>query len=45
MSGEERSRGGIVKLVAIVALSSFDDAAKLCGDKGKKIINVEKCQI
>jgi hypothetical protein len=37
MSGEECLRGGIVKLPVVVALDSFDGAAKLCGDKGKKI--------
>jgi hypothetical protein len=33
MSGEECSRGGIVELPIVVALDSFDGAAKLCGDK------------
>jgi hypothetical protein len=36
MSGEECSRGGVVKLSVVVALDSFDGAAKLCGDKDKK---------
>jgi hypothetical protein len=36
MSGEECSRGGVVKLPAVVALDSFDGAAKLCGDKDEK---------
>jgi hypothetical protein len=35
MSGEECSRGGIVELLAVVALDRFDGAAKLCGDKGE----------
>jgi hypothetical protein len=42
MSGEECSRGGVVKLTAIVALNNFDGAAKLCGDKGEKIDKVKK---
>jgi hypothetical protein len=42
MSGEERSRGGIVELSAIVTLNNFDGAAKLRGDKGEKIDKVEK---
>jgi hypothetical protein len=37
MSGEECSRGGVVELPVIVAMGNFDGAAKLCGDKGKKI--------
>jgi hypothetical protein len=35
MSGEEYSRGDVVKLTTIVALNIFDGAAKLCGDKGE----------
>jgi hypothetical protein len=42
MSGEECSRGGIVELMAIVALNNFDGTAKLCGDQRKKIDQVEK---
>jgi hypothetical protein len=42
MSGEEYSRGGVVELPVIVAMGNFDGAAKLCGDKGKKINKVEK---
>jgi hypothetical protein len=34
MSGEECSRGGVVKLLAVVTLDNFDCTAKLCGDKG-----------
>jgi hypothetical protein len=41
MSGKECLRGGIVELTIVVALNNFDGAAKLCGDKGKKIDNVE----
>jgi hypothetical protein len=37
MSGEEYSRGGVIELTTIVALNNFDGAAKLCGDKDKKI--------
>jgi hypothetical protein len=37
MNGEECSRGGIVELTAVVTLNNFDGAAKLCGDKGKKM--------
>jgi hypothetical protein len=36
-SDGECSRGGIVKLMVIVALKNFDGATKLCGDKGEKI--------
>jgi hypothetical protein len=36
MSGEECSRGGVVKLMTIVVLNSFDGTSKLCGDKGEK---------
>jgi hypothetical protein len=36
MSGEERSRGGIVELMIVVTLNNFDGTAKLCGDKGEK---------
>jgi hypothetical protein len=35
MSGEECSRADIIELTAVVALNSFDGAAKLCGDKGE----------
>jgi hypothetical protein len=35
MSGEECSRGGVVKLMIVVALNIFDGVAKLCGDKGE----------
>jgi hypothetical protein len=41
MSGEECWRGGIVELTAIIALNSFDGAAKLYGDKSEKTGNVE----
>jgi hypothetical protein len=37
MSGEECSRGGVAELMVVVALNNFDDAAKLCEDKGEKI--------
>jgi hypothetical protein len=37
MSGEERLRGGVIELTAVVALNNFDGAAKLCGDKCEKI--------
>jgi hypothetical protein len=42
MSGEEHSRGGIVELIVITTLNSFDGAVKLCGDKGEKIDKAEK---
>jgi hypothetical protein len=42
MSGEECSKGGVVKLPTIVTLDSFDGEVKLCGDKGKKINKMEK---
>jgi hypothetical protein len=42
MSDEECSRGGIVKITTVVTMDSFDGATKLCGDKGKKIVEVEK---
>jgi hypothetical protein len=35
MSDEECLRGGVGELPAVVALDSFDGAAKLCGDKGE----------
>jgi hypothetical protein len=34
--------GGIVELPTVVTLGGFDGAAKLRGNKGKKIDNVEK---
>jgi hypothetical protein len=34
--GEECARGGVIKLMTIVALDGFDGAAKLCGDISKK---------
>jgi hypothetical protein len=37
ISGEECSRGGVVEHTTIVALDSFDGAAKLCEDKDEKI--------
>jgi hypothetical protein len=40
--GEECARGGILELMAIVALDGFDGAAKLCGDICEKIDKVEK---
>jgi hypothetical protein len=42
MSGEECSRGGVVELTTIVALNSFDGAAKLCRDRGEFFDKVEK---
>jgi hypothetical protein len=41
MSDEECSRGGVVKLMTVVALNNFDGAAKLCGDKGDFFDKVE----
>jgi hypothetical protein len=35
--GEECARGGVIKLMVIVALDSFDGATKLCGDISEKI--------
>jgi hypothetical protein len=35
MSGEECSRGGVVKLTTIVTLNNFDGVAKVCGDNDK----------
>jgi hypothetical protein len=42
ISGEECARGGLVKLMAIVALDDFDGATKLCGDISEKLDKVEK---
>jgi hypothetical protein len=33
---EECARGGVIELMAIVALDDFDGAAKLCGDINEK---------
>jgi hypothetical protein len=41
MSGKECSREGIVELTTVFALNSFDGAAKLCRDNGKKIDRVK----
>jgi hypothetical protein len=41
MNGEECLRGGVVELTVVVALNSFDGAAKQCGDKGEKFDKVE----
>jgi hypothetical protein len=35
-------RGGVIELMAIIALDDFDGAAKLCGDIDKKCDKVEK---
>jgi hypothetical protein len=35
--GKECARGGVIKLMGIVALDCFDGAAKLCGDISEKI--------
>jgi hypothetical protein len=46
MSDDECSRGDIVELTTVVTLNSFDGAAKLCGDKGKKnLTRWKRCQI
>lgn len=37
MGEEECARAGVVKLAAIVALDTLDGAAKLGGNKGKKV--------
>jgi hypothetical protein len=42
ISGKECMRGGIIELMTIVALHSFDGAAKLCGDISEKIDKVLK---
>jgi hypothetical protein len=45
MSGEECSRGDVVKLTSVIALNNFDGAAKLCGDKDDFFDKVKRCQI
>jgi hypothetical protein len=35
-------RGGVIKLMTIIALNGFDSATKLCGDIGEKCDKVEK---
>jgi hypothetical protein len=40
--GKECMRGGVIKLMTIVALDGFDSAAKLCGNISEKIDKVEK---
>jgi hypothetical protein len=40
--GKECTGGDIVELTTVVTLDDFDGAAKLRGNKGEKIDNVEK---